>query len=65
MLMILPSTQSVIRHVICGNNYNWLLSLNLIYVTLWTGTGKDLLILMLEKLNWFCLISQITLVLLM
>ena len=32
MLMILLYTPSVIRHLICGNNYNWLLNLNLIYV---------------------------------
>ena len=29
MLMILLSTLYVIRHLICGNNYNWLLNLNL------------------------------------
>ena len=29
---------SVIRHLICdNNNLNWLLNLNLIYKTLWTG----------------------------
>ena len=37
MLMILLSILSVIRHLICGNNLNWLLNLNLIYQTLWTG----------------------------
>ena len=37
MLMILLSTLSVIRHLICGNNLNWLLNLNLNYKTLWTG----------------------------
>ena len=31
MLMIPPSILSVIRHLICGNNLNWLLNLNLIY----------------------------------
>ena len=40
MLMILLSILSVIRHLICGNNLNWLLNLNLIYETLWTGAGK-------------------------
>ena len=64
MLMILCSTLTVIRHLICGNNWNWLLNLNLIYVALWTGAGIGLLISMLEKLNWFCLTSLITLVLL-
>ena len=34
MLMILLSFLSVIRHLICGNNLNWLLNLNLIYETL-------------------------------
>ena len=34
MLMILISILSVIRHLICGNNLNWLLKLNLIYETL-------------------------------
>ena len=31
MLMILLSILSVIGHLICGNNLNWLLNLNLIY----------------------------------
>ena len=56
---------SVIRHLICGNNLNWLLSLNLIYETLWTGVKSSLLILMFGKLNWFCLTSIITVVVLM
>ena len=34
MLMVLLSILSVIRHLICGNNLNWLLNLNLIYETL-------------------------------
>ena len=38
MLMILLSTLSVIRHLICGNNWNWLLNLNLIYEKMWTKT---------------------------
>ena len=29
--------------------------MNLINVTLWTGTGSGLFVSMLEKLNWFCL----------
>ena len=49
MVMRLRSTVSVYRHLICGNNYNLLLNLNLIYETLWAGNG--LLISMLEKLN--------------
>ena len=35
------------------------------YKTLWTGAGSGLLISMLEKLNYFCLTSLITLVLVM
>ena len=34
MLMILLSILSVIKYLICGNNLNWLLNLNLIYETL-------------------------------
>ena len=51
-LMILLSILSVIRHLTCGNNLNWVLNLNLIYETLWTGARSGLLILMLGKLNW-------------
>ena len=53
MLMILLSILSVIRHLICGNNLNWLLNLNLIYETLWTGARSGLLISMLGKLVLF------------
>ena len=42
-LMILLSTLSVIRHLICGKNQNWLLNLNLTYETLWTGAGSGFL----------------------
>ena len=62
MLMTLLSTLSVIRHFNCGKNQNFLLNLNLIYKTLMTGAGSGLLILMLEKLNWFHLTSVIVLV---
>ena len=65
MLMILISILSGIRHLTCGNNLNWLWNLNLIYETLWTGARSDLLISVLEKLNWFRLTGLITLVLLM
>ena len=34
MLMILLSILSVIRYLICGNNLNWLLNVNVIYETL-------------------------------
>ena len=57
MLMILLSILNVIIHLICGNNLNWLLYLNLIYETLWTGAGSGLLISMLGKINWFRLTS--------
>ena len=53
-LMILLSILSVIRHLICGNNLNWLLNLNLIYETLQTGARSGLLISVLGKRNWFC-----------
>ena len=36
MQMILLTIVRVIRHLICSNNLNWLLNLNLIYETLWT-----------------------------
>ena len=65
MLMILLSILSVIRHLICGNNLNWLLNLNLIYETVCTRARSGLLISMLEKLSWFHLTSLITLTLLM
>ena len=42
MLMWLLSTLSVIRHLICGKNYNWLLNLNLINEALSTGAGSAL-----------------------
>ena len=64
ILMMLLSTLNVIRHLICSNNQDWLLNLNLIYKTLWTGAGSELLISMLEKLYLFCLTSLKTLVLL-
>ena len=65
MLMILLSILSVIRHLICGNNLNWLLNLNLIHETWWTRVRNGLLISMLGKLSWFCLTILITMVLLM
>ena len=65
MLMILLSILSVIKHIICGNNLNWLLNLNLIYETPWTGVRSGLLISMLGKLSWFRLTGLITMVLLM
>ena len=37
MQVILLSILNVIWHLICGNNLNWFLNLNLIYETLWTG----------------------------
>ena len=53
MLMTLLSILSVIEHLISSNNLNWLLNLNLIYETLWTGVTSGLLISMLGKLSWF------------
>ena len=65
MLMILLPILSVIGHPICGNNLNWLLNLNLIYKTWWTGVRSGLLILMLGKLSWFRLTGLMKMVLLM
>ena len=50
---------------VCGTNLNWLLNLNLIYETPWTGVRSSLLISILGKLNCFHLTILITLVLLM
>ena len=65
ILMILLCILSVTKHQIYGNNLNWLLILNLMYKTLWTGVRSDLLISMLGKLCWFRLTGLITMVLLM
>ena len=65
MLIVLLSILSVIKHLICGINWNWLLNLNLIFKTLQTGERSGLLISMLGKLNWFCLTGLISLVLLL
>ena len=65
MLMIPLSILSVIRHLICGNNLNGLLNLNLIYETLRAGVRSGLLISMLGKLSWLRLTGLITMVLLM
>ena len=65
MLMILLSILSAIRHLISGNNLNWLLNMNLIYETLRTGARSGLLISMLEKPKWFRLTGLMTLFVLM
>ena len=65
MLMMLLSILIVIRHLICVNNLNWLLNLNLIQETLWTGVRSGLLISTLGKLSWFNLTGLIAMVLLM
>ena len=64
ILMILPSILNVIKHLIPGNNLNWLLKLNLIYETLSTEVRSGFLISILEKCSWFCWTSLITLFLL-
>ena len=53
MLMILLSFLNLIRSLICGNNYSWLLDLNLVYETLGLWQEVILLISMLEILNFF------------
>ena len=40
ILMILVSSLSVIRPLICGSNYGWLLNLNLTFRNLW-GCGRS------------------------
>ena len=35
VLMILFSTLSVIKHLICGNNWNWFMNWNLVCEILW------------------------------
>ena len=65
MLMILLSIISVIWHLICGNNLNWLLNFNLIYETWWIGVRSGLLISMRRKLSWFHLTGLTTIVLFM
>ena len=65
IMMILLSIPGVIGLLICGNNLNWLLNLNLIYKTWWTGVRSGLLISVLGKLSWFRLTGLITMVLLM
>ena len=56
---------SVIGHLICGNNLNWLLNSNLIYETLLTRVRSGFLNSLLGKLTWFHLTSIIRKVLLM
>ena len=51
MLMTLLFILTVTRRLICGNNLSWLLNLNLIYETLWTGVRSGLLISTLQKLS--------------
>ena len=46
MLIIILCTLNVTRHLICDNNWNWLLNLNLTYKTLWTWAGSGLLMSM-------------------
>ena len=53
MRIIILSTLSVFRHLICGNSLSWLLNLNLTYETLWTGEGNGLLVSVLKKLVIF------------
>ena len=59
MLMILLSILSVIRHLLCGNDLNLLLNLNLIYETLWTEAGSGLLISILS-FNTILILSRAT-----
>ena len=49
MLMTSLFTLYVIRFLLCGNSWSWLLNLNLTYKTMSIGTGSGLFISMLEK----------------
>ena len=60
MLMIPLFTSRVIRCMLCGNNWIWLLNLNLTYEAVWIRVWFDLLFSMLGKLSLFCLIALIT-----
>ena len=60
MLIILLSILTVIRHLVCDNNFKWLLNLNLIYEALRTRVRSGLLISMLRKLSCFRLTGLIT-----
>ena len=64
MVMILLSTLSVIKHLICYSNLNWLLILNLISEILWIGVRSGSLISVLGKRSWFRLTGLIIMVLL-
>ena len=61
ILMILLSTLTVIRRLICDCNQSWLLNLNLTCKTQQFGAVSGLLISALEKLNLFRLTSLLTL----
>ena len=65
MLMILLSGLSVIRYLIYGGNWIWLLNLNLTYETLWTGARKCLVDFNAGKTQLVCLTGLTTLVLLL
>ena len=62
-LMMLFFILNDMRHLIFGKN--WLLNLNLTYKKMQTGAGSGLLITMLEKRNFSCLMGLLFLVLLM
>ena len=63
ILALLLFTLTAIRLLICGNCWNLLLDLNLMYKTLWIEAGSSFLISMLEKLNSFNLTVWITVLL--
>ena len=61
MLIIILDSLSVMKLLIYGNNWRWLLDLNLTYMTFWTESANDLLISVLEKANLFHLTGTIKL----
>ena len=61
-LLVMPTTLSVIRHLICCIKQNWSLNYNMIYETLWTEVGCGFLTSKLEKFSWFhCVITLVLL----
>ena len=55
---LLMPTPSVIMNLICDNNQNWFLNLNLPCKTSWTREGSGFFISVLQKLNLFQLKSS-------